>query len=350
VYSTTPAGDHLIKALDDTETAGLRATVAAAWNIHELISQTEAAAFILLSSPAGLLADIGQGTQATADAFFAALASYRRTQGLPATSIAFGDSGIDADQGRVRRISRAGLAPLPAADCLALVDAAIAGTGAAVLAARLDQGVLRAQYGNVPAVLRDLAGVAAGSRSAERNGARQDVRTRLAALRAGERLNFLLETVCAHASGVLGHDSAEVIDPDRTFQDLGFESVTAVEFRNSLSSAVGLALPATLIFDYPTSRAAAAYIDRILDNPPAEDAAQSVLGQLGELEVRLASIAGDAGAEGCDQITAGLEALLRSWHDFRSDADHSLTTPNPTYESATDEELFDVLDSELGMY
>jgi len=86
---------------------------------------------------------------------------------------------------------------------------------------------------------------------------------RLRGLSPAEQHNLLLQLVCSQVAIVLGSASGDEVDADQTFQDLGFDSLTAVELRNRLKTTTGLALSPTLIFDYPTPTAVARHL---LDN------------------------------------------------------------------------------------
>ncbi|SFO55845.1 Acyl transferase domain-containing protein [Amycolatopsis rubida] len=109
------------------------------------------------------------------------------------------------------------------------------------------------------------------------------LRGKLLALPATERLKAVRGVVLANVAAVLDQDSADLIDVDRAFNDLGFTSLLAVELRNQLGAATGLSLPPTLVFDFPTAAEL------------AEHLYQSLLGELdGKPEtVTLTSVAGD---------------------------------------------------------
>jgi mycoketide-CoA synthase len=88
---------------------------------------------------------------------------------------------------------------------------------------------------------------------------------------------------------VLGNTTPEAVDPDKAFQELGFDSLTAVEMRNRLKAATGLALSPTLIFDYPNSAALAGYFRRELLGTAHQDTHKATLGEA-EIQRVVASI------------------------------------------------------------
>ncbi|GLW72097.1 polyketide synthase [Kitasatospora phosalacinea] len=257
--------DGVVTALTAERTAAvLRPKVDGTLHLHELTADAPLAAFVLFSSVSGVLGTPGQANYAAANSFLDSFAAHRRAHGLPALALAWGQweqPGGMAGTGRT--VGTAALAPLTAEEGLALFDAAL-GTGLAALApVKPNLPVLRERPADtLPRPLRDLAGPprlrTAATAGADGDGTALD-RT-LAALPAAERPAAVLELVRTHAAAVLGHASAADVEPTGQFQQLGFDSLTAVELRNTLNAATGLRLPATLVFDYPTPAALAEHL------------------------------------------------------------------------------------------
>jgi acyl carrier protein len=264
---------HAAGVLDDAVIGSLTAErvdavlapkVDGAWNLHELTRDLDLSAFVLCSSVAGVVGAPGQGNYAAGNAFLDGLAACRRAAGLAGVSLAWGwwaqASGMTGHLGGgdVARMSRGGLAPLSAAQAVELFDAGVALDRPAVVAARLDRGALRALAadGGLPRLLSQL--VRRPVRRLVDNDSAVSVSalvSRLRGLSAAECHSVLLQLVCAQVAIVLGGPGGDEVDPDKTFQELGFDSLTAVELRNRLKTTTGLALSPTLIFDYPTPTA-----------------------------------------------------------------------------------------------
>ncbi|MFD3843950.1 type I polyketide synthase, partial [Streptomyces sp. NPDC058642] len=198
-----------------------------------------------------------------------ALAHHRRAQGLPATSLAWGlweqSSAMtgELDLADRRRLSRMGLSPLSSEEGLALLDRALASAEPALVPARLDLAGLRGSE-TVPALLRGLVRPATTRRTADTTAGVRDAGTalteRLAGLGRAERERHLVELVRRSVAAVLGHASGQSVDPERSFKEQGFDSLTAVELRNRLGTATGLRLPTAIVFDHPTPTALAAHL------------------------------------------------------------------------------------------
>ncbi|MGW0786622.1 beta-ketoacyl reductase, partial [Streptomyces sp. NPDC002913] len=135
-----------------------------------------------------------------------------------------------------------------------LFDTAMGLDDPALVPIQLDLPTLRRTADNLPEIFRVLSqGSATGRKRREAvSKAGPALSERLAGLDADGRSALVLEVVRAEAAGVLGHAGPEAIHPERAFQELGFDSLSAVEFRNQLNVVSGLRLPPTLIFDYPS--------------------------------------------------------------------------------------------------
>ncbi|WP_019699719.1 beta-ketoacyl reductase, partial [Mycobacterium avium] len=257
----------------------LRAKVDAAWNLHELTRDMNLSAFVMFSSMAGLVGSSGQGNYAAANSFLDALAAHRRAHGLPAISLAWGlwdqasamTGGLDAAD--LARLGRDGILALSSDEAMELFDTALIVDEPFLAPARIDLGALRAHAVAVPPMFAELVNAPTRRRVDDSLAAAKSksaLAHRLDGLPEAEQHAVLLELVRSHIATVLGSPTAEAIDPDKAFQELGFDSLTAVEMRNRLKTATGLALSPTLIFDYPTPNALAGYIRTELAGAPQE--------------------------------------------------------------------------------
>ncbi|MFC9703645.1 SDR family NAD(P)-dependent oxidoreductase [Streptomyces sp. NPDC056943] len=336
----------------------LRPKVDAAFLLDELTSasETDLAAFVMFSSAAAAFGGAGQGAYAAANATLDALAWRRQASGLPALSLGWGlwaeKSGMTGGLGKsdLRRMSRAGIGGISDAEGTALLDAALRdGRYPVLLPLRLDTAGLRDAAGNdpagVPALFRDVVGArtvrprpAASSATATQGAqgapgtaahanepAAATLAERAAAVDGSARQRLLLEFVVGEVAEVLGHARGHRIDAERGFLDLGFDSLTAVELRNRLNSAGGLALPATLVFDHPSPAALATHLDAELPRGAAGNGSgdangngstasrstadtDALLAQLTRLEGALV-LTGLSGAPGSEEVLEHLRSL-----------------------------------------
>jgi NAD(P)-dependent dehydrogenase (short-subunit alcohol dehydrogenase family) len=282
IHAAAVTDDVLVRDLTADSLARVFAPKAlGAWHLHELTSGMPLDFFVLFSSIASLLPQPGQGSYAAANAFLDALASMRRKAGRPAVAVrwaAWTATGIWTEGKRrtVTAYRQQGIGRISArlgGDCLLQL---LHSDLAHALVAPIDWTNLSQFYagGSVPSVLRDLAGYPpAGAANPQGETAGILHQLRKAALEAR------MELLDLHVRQTLGRVlriSADRIDSLCPVGHLGLDSLMGLEFVRRLGADLGLRLPSSLVYNYPTIARMAEYLAHRLA-PPQEAAVEDTI-------------------------------------------------------------------------
>jgi nucleoside-diphosphate-sugar epimerase len=246
----------------------MRPKVDAAVNLDQLTRAFPDCELVLFSSVSGLLGSAGQANYAAANCFLDAVAHRRKAAGLRGMTLAWGlwtgSDGMAEDLAAadLSRLARSGIVPLAAEDGLALLDACRARNEAVLVPVRLDEVAMRAPTVVLPGIMADLGAQPADLREPARAASEGEagLLDTLARLADSERERAMVEFICAQGAAVLGHVDASEVAPDGDFADIGFDSLTNLELSRRLAAAIGMRLPATISFDYPSPVKLAAYL------------------------------------------------------------------------------------------
>ncbi|WP_157877987.1 beta-ketoacyl reductase, partial [Streptomyces torulosus] len=357
VHTAGTVDDATLTALTPAQVdAVLPVKTEAVEHLHELTADRDLDAFVVFSSLAGTMGGAGQANYAAANAFADAVCARRAAAGLPALSLAWGPwqrgegmtAGVaDSD---LKRIARAGLRQLDPREGMALFDAALT-TGASVaVPVRLDTAALDPGSPTTPVLLRALA---AGTRKGgtEQAAPAAGLRERLLPLSEADRTAALVELVRAEAATAAGLPSADAVPSGRPFQNLGFDSLMAVDLRNRLSALTGLRLPATLVFDHPTPKDLAELLHQGLDLASAQALDPAVIA-LEALEETLRTPAADPARR--SSLALRLRVLLTKLEETPATGGPAAASPaeddtDADLSGASTEELLSLIGDEFGI-
>jgi acyl transferase domain-containing protein/acyl-CoA synthetase (AMP-forming)/AMP-acid ligase II/thioesterase domain-containing protein/acyl carrier protein len=245
-----------------------------AWNLHRATEHHRLSAFVLYSSAVGVLGRAGQANYAAANAFLDALARHRVARSLPAQSLAWGPWADGASGGMTERMSAVsrrqlaedGVRAIGAAEGMALLDRALRTDEPVLVPLLVEQSTEDSPARREPARSASVA----ASVSQEPG----EWRRVLSALPVGERPAALAGLIRAELAAVLGFPDAESFPADKHFTDVGFDSLSAVQLRNRLSTFSGIRLSATIALDHPTFPELVAHVQAAMDGVLTEPAPQ----------------------------------------------------------------------------
>lgn len=269
--------------------------VAGAWNLHRATGALDLDFFVLFSSVAAIIGNLGQANYAAANAYMDGLAMERRRQGLAATSINWGpwaETGMAAAL-ETDRFRSQGIDGLDPAQALRVLKHVLREDMGQPVVADVDWPAYAAAHGLAAgaglfaALLADSGAETAKVAVA---AAGRDIVAELRAILPVEREACMRGYLQDLARQTLGYDHAETIESDRPLVEQGFDSLMSVDMRNRLNRDLGKTLPASLLFDYPSlDKVARFLLDQVVEveeAAPAESvvaSAESILDEINAL-------------------------------------------------------------------
>jgi acyl transferase domain-containing protein/NADPH:quinone reductase-like Zn-dependent oxidoreductase/SAM-dependent methyltransferase len=254
--------------------------VLGSWLLHAHTASLPLDFFVAFTAAGSVVGSAGQGNYAAANAFVDALMSLRRSRGLPGMSVQWGmwsEVGAAAAMQMADRLAERGFGSMPTRVALDALQRAMhrVPPSTQVAIAPIDWPAF---FASAPAagsrpffatLMREAQRVEQRLLRREPPAAapvRRDLRRELNAAPPARRAGILSAHVRGQVGRVLGLEPSHVLDPKQPLQELGLDSLMAVELRTLLGGGLQLerALPATLAFDYPSMDAIASFLAREL--------------------------------------------------------------------------------------
>ena len=256
------------------------AKIQGTWHLHEATLGLPLDFFVMFSSIASVFPQPGHGSYSAANSFMDAFAGYRRGLGLPASAINWAGwlgLGLARETGTSRTIEAyeaEGFGSFEQDEALYLLGQALRSDPVQALAARIDADKLISAHDGVPSLLRELANLNGGNPSARTSStaAESFLDELLSGTTYAEKLLKVEVLLRAEVSRVLKL-APDRIAANQPFGQMGIDSLMALEFIRRVNGVLGLALPATAVFNYPSVNALAIQIAKRLGVMP--DAAPS---------------------------------------------------------------------------
>ncbi len=242
--------------------------VQGSWNLHTQTRGLTLDFFVLFSSIASIWGTAGQSSYAAANAFLDGLAHARRVQGLPAQSINWGgwaEIGLAAKPDITDRMTIQGIRAITPSAGVQALEQAMHQQAAQLTVLPVDWSIFLQQFpgGQIPSLLTAMTSLVNSHVDGKQSALGQsELRRHLEETAPYNRRRVLLTALCDQAKAALGFLPAFQLDTHQPLNELGLDSLMAIELRNKLSSAVGQTLPATILFDYPTIAGLTDYLAR----------------------------------------------------------------------------------------
>ncbi|HXC24597.1 MAG TPA: beta-ketoacyl reductase, partial [Gemmatimonadaceae bacterium] len=286
---------HLAATVDDALLADaseenyerlLRPKMAGTWNLYRGLRGDDLDFWVSFSSIATVVNQPGQGSYAAANAFLDGLARYATARGERMQSLQWGPwagMGLANERGTQRSFqayTAQGIQSMPPELGIVMLGQAITLRAPVMLAAAIDWRTFVASWPDHSGMLEfanlvpvaavaprtvAAASTAAAALSDVADSAVPDLREQLAAVAPGRPRTALIEQHLREQLAAVLKTSPSRVDLQKPMGSMGVDSLMALELVRRLSRSIGVKIPATAVFNYPTITKLAAMVETRMD-------------------------------------------------------------------------------------
>ena len=237
----------------------LQPKVIGTWNLHLATQHLDLDWFVCFSSVVSVFGAAGQSNYAVANAFMDNLMAYRRSLGLPGSTVNWsiwnqGGMAQRLTEQQQQRLNQQGLTPIEPEQGLAVLKQVLQQNSQQTIVFPVDWATFLAQQPLNPFFTNVRSQVTKPEETAS------SFLQQLASIPQSDRISTLKNHIRAQVAKVLGFSDVELIDSEEKLADLGMDSLMAVELKNNLQASFGDVISLTTAFDYPSVELLTNYI------------------------------------------------------------------------------------------
>jgi acyl transferase domain-containing protein/acyl carrier protein len=273
----------MVQMTDEQLEEVLRPKVLGAWSLHEAFAADPLDFFVLFSSVSSVLVTTGQSNYAAGNAFLDALAYHRRGKGLPALSINWGpwNAGMIAQLDLQPFYERRGIDLIPETTGVEILAQLVGSAQVQQVVVSAHWPTLIASYPIVPRLIAHLGDEHDHPAGGDAAGA-QSIAERLADAPPQEHQRIIADA-CAEVIGGVLRIRPDNLSANVPLNQLGLDSMIAVEVRIRLEQAFGVAPKVVFLLHGTTITDIAAFIHENHPALQAPDTPESLAALLGDL-------------------------------------------------------------------
>jgi NAD(P)-dependent dehydrogenase (short-subunit alcohol dehydrogenase family)/acyl carrier protein len=261
----------------------LRPKLRGGWLLHRLLKDDPLDFFVLFSSTGSVIASLGQGNYAAANAFLDALAHHRRSLGMPALAIGWGPWSVGmVEQLKLEQFyTRRGIELITPEVGMQILSRVLGQRCAQLTAISANWVTARetSPLGTLPAMFALLGEQAREATTSDTNSGDGSLLQQLSEAQAAERLPLLASSLQELVARVLQLDPSQ-FSAQESLTSLGIDSMMAIEIKLRITASLKIDISVLELLQGTTILQLAARILSSLqfaETAPAADSADAAL-------------------------------------------------------------------------